>query len=294
MMTAMKKLLYIIPALVLMLSSCNGFFELDNHESYNAQITGKFTEADGTPIQMESYDVSDYIWVIPGVWGYEVNGPQAGYIQAYELGWDSEAAQNWFVKFDGTYTNNLVFAGKYRLDFSKLPVYPLEKAPEVEIKKGANTFDFQMVPYARVKNVEITFVDGKFKITCNPESSNIEKINGINEVKVMVGTDKFICTATNNIKDDTAVISGGWGLLPSGAQQTLYVDPSNIANEAQFKYERAHYFRVGVKAQKQDWTNPANNINNDGLYNYSEIFKVTPTYSGGKITGIASVEKVTF
>ncbi|MBR4036990.1 MAG: DUF3823 domain-containing protein [Tidjanibacter sp.] len=44
-------------------------------------------------------------------------------MQVTETGWDAESVQQWYVKYTGKYQNDLVFAGDYKLDFSKLTVY---------------------------------------------------------------------------------------------------------------------------------------------------------------------------
>ena len=46
-----------------------------------------------------------------------------GVMRVTETGWDSEAIQTWNVKYTGKYQNDLVWAGDYKLDYSKMNVY---------------------------------------------------------------------------------------------------------------------------------------------------------------------------
>ena len=65
-----------------------------------------------SPVQMELYNqASGYSSVTYGV------------MRVTETGWDSEAIQTWNVKYTGKYRNNLVWAGDYKLDYSKMNVY---------------------------------------------------------------------------------------------------------------------------------------------------------------------------
>ncbi len=54
-----------------------------------------------------------------------------------ETGWDSEEVQEWYVKYNGTYQNDLVFAGEYKLDFTKLNVFN-QSDVTFKLEKGTN------------------------------------------------------------------------------------------------------------------------------------------------------------
>ena len=47
----------------------------------------------------------------------------AAIMRVTETGWDSESVQSWYVKYTGKYQNDLVWAGDYKLDYSKINVY---------------------------------------------------------------------------------------------------------------------------------------------------------------------------
>ena len=86
----MKKLLYIIPCMVIMLTSCD-WFVLDNQSDYDASIYGSIFDS-GTGALVPNELPTNY-----------------SSITVYELGWDAEVAQSWNMKPNGTYRNNLIF-----------------------------------------------------------------------------------------------------------------------------------------------------------------------------------------
>ena len=47
----------------------------------------------------------------------------AAIMRVTETGWDAEKVQEWYVKYTGKYQNDLVWAGDYKLDYSKINVY---------------------------------------------------------------------------------------------------------------------------------------------------------------------------
>ena len=105
----MKKLLYLIPCLMLALTSCE-MFQLDNFDGHDAKVYGAFIDTKtNQPVPMEIYNQ-------PGL-------GTMGVMRVTETGWDSEAVQSWMVKYTGNYRNNLVWAGDYKMDFSYLNVY---------------------------------------------------------------------------------------------------------------------------------------------------------------------------
>ena len=69
------------------------------------------------PVQMEFYATVTSSW-----WGTTTT-PAAAIMRVTETGWDSESVQEWYVKYTGKYQNDLVWAGDYKLDYSKMNVY---------------------------------------------------------------------------------------------------------------------------------------------------------------------------
>ena len=140
----MKKLASII-TLVLSLglfASCE-LLELDNFDGPNAQVTGRFLDAKtGEKMGIESSVSSVWDW---GTWSMKTT--TVGSMVVIEQGWKGNDGQqvsedqNWMVRFDGQYTNNLVFAADYKLDTKNLPCYEPENV-DFTLKKGSNTVDF--------------------------------------------------------------------------------------------------------------------------------------------------------
>ena len=93
----MKKIIYAFAGVLALLSfsSCS-MFKYDVLDGPNAQINGCLLDVQtGEKIGIEYY-----------------SGTSApGMLIVVEHGWDSEAEQGWLVRFDGMYTNNLIFAG---------------------------------------------------------------------------------------------------------------------------------------------------------------------------------------
>ena len=60
---------------------------------------------------------------IASSWYGTTTTPAAAIMRVTETGWDSESVQSWYVKYTGKYQNDLVWAGDYKLDYSKFNVY---------------------------------------------------------------------------------------------------------------------------------------------------------------------------
>lgn len=115
---------------VLMLHSC----ELDNYDGPNATISGRIIDREtGELIQQDV-----------------INGTQ---IEYQELGYENPAYQYMIFKADGTYTNNLMFAGDYTMQVKRGNCIETELA-EITVK-GNTVYDFEVTPYLRIKNLHI-------------------------------------------------------------------------------------------------------------------------------------------
>lgn len=246
----MKKLLYIIPCLLLMMTSCE-LFQLDNLEGPDATVAGKFIDSStGDNVQME-YTSS------------------AGQMNVIQLGWDYEAVQYWLCKFDGTYRNDRIFAGDYRIESTRLNVFPFSE--EISLAKGDNLDqDFTVTPYCRIVDPVITYVGGKIRATFSVEMGNPAVLNTISQVKLCASTDKFVGNLFNLVGNDPGAKRSS-GLTP-GTTITLEIDPALPANDAQFHYTRNHYVRIAALA-----TGGGNN--STSLWNFSPVFKISSDFS---------------
>jgi hypothetical protein len=260
----MKKLIYLIPMMLLM-TSC-GLFQFDNYETYDASIKGAFIdETTGVNVQQECvYTVS---------FGGTISSYTTGYISAYELGWDYEAAQNWLVKSDGSYLNTKIFAGKYRLEAQQNNFYPIVKS-DVVLKEGSNTVDWTVVPYVRIIDPVITYdaTVSKFKAAFKCQYGDATKADSIYKAVFCIYPDVFVGMSCNN-SDDPGASKKAVDIVCDGTTvNTLYIDPAYVSTKhnSEFKYSRTHYLRIAVCSIGTK----GKNFNSSYHYNFSPIVPI--------------------
>jgi hypothetical protein len=245
----MKNIRYILMAVLaaFCMTSCEWFL-LDNTEQHNATVSGKIIDAaTGETVQTE------------------INN--GGSIRFVELGWDAESFQSWSVKNNGTYRNNLVWAGDYRMETIEQNCYPLTQ--EFKLEKGDNVVDFTVTPYLRFLSHSIKYDAASKKIiaTCEVQVSDPSKTDKINEIRLCCFTDCFVGYALNNCKNDAGAAKKNVTMDANGkATVTLEIDTQDSANAIEFKYERTHYVRLAAVAT-------GSGVNTSSRYNF------TPTYS---------------
>lgn len=249
----MKKILYIVLCLMLIMTSCE-LFELDNLDGPDAQISGKFIDSGtGETVQMETY-----------------TGAVTGVMNVTELGWDFEAIQDWLVKYDGTYRNNRVFAGDYRIESTRLNCFPFSDT--ISLSKGENMQDFEVTPYCRIVDPQITYNSTTKKIvaTFQVAMGDSIKISSVSQVKLCASTDVFVgnyfnlCGSDAGAKKTTATLPG--------EMVTLTIDTTLPANSTQFMYVRDHYVRIAAQAM-------GSGNNAKRFYNFSPVFKISSDFS---------------
>jgi hypothetical protein len=258
----MKNILILFACMMFLMTSCS-LFDIDNYEPYNASISGVFKDATtGANVGQECKYVN--------VYGGNIGTPTTGYITAFEKGWDYEAAQNWLVKYDGSYSNTQIFAGTYRLEAKQNNFYPVIKE-DVALEKGSNTIDWTVTPYLRVIDPVITFDASakKFKATFKVQFGDATKANKIYKAVFCAYPDTFVGIYLNNCSADPEA-SATTGIVADGTTvNTLYINPATASNNAEFKYSpRTHYFRIAVCAT-------GNGYNSSYFYNYSPTVSIT-------------------
>ena len=130
------KILIIILIAGLGMSSC----ELDNYESPSASLSGAIIDKQtGLPVE-----------------GDIISGTQ---IEVVEQGFENPSIQRLIVKTDGTYRNDLMFEGMYKiLPLRRGNFVPLTDTLTVEIE-GETVQNFEVQPYIRILDPQIT-IDG--------------------------------------------------------------------------------------------------------------------------------------
>ena len=245
----MKNIRYILMTFIaaFCVTSCE-WFELDNMDGHDATIAGKFVDADGDLVPSEVYS------------------SQTGVFNVIELGWDSEKTQTWYIKNNGTYRNNLVWAGKYRMQTTDSNYYPFNE--EFELKKGDNTVDFTVQPFAKVIDPVFTYdaATQKIKATCKVKVTDPSKTS-LKEVRLCCYTDCFVGTSFNNCKNDAGAVVKDVALTNGEANVTVEIDTQASANAVEFKYERVHYVRVAALAA-------GTGVNNSSRSNFSQTYSI--------------------
>ena len=131
--------------------------------------------------------------------------PNTCKISVIEEGWTdkvgnpAEEAQSWYVKCNGVYVNKLVWAAKYRMETKDQNFYPV--SIPFELKKGENTVNFEVTPYCRILDPQITFEDNKIVARFKVEVEDVAKTKTV-DVALFGFTDRWVSDGNNNFDFD--------------------------------------------------------------------------------------------
>lgn len=280
----MKKIINAILALSLVASLCVScdLFKLDNQDGPDAQLTGKLVDQAGQQIQVEACLVDSRIIFWGIVWGGSIDykGGVLTVIEDVSDRWeDSFEKQYWFVRFDGSYTNNMVFAGKYQVNFEKIPVFQPAQNPTIELKKGANNIDFTLTPYAYVYDENITWNNGVVTAKFKVKSGDPSKAVFIRKAALFSSTNNFVGSLSNLSKAeiqpeqefDWATWTMKYKPLPLDTELTITLNTEGLD---EYKYDRDHYYRIGVI-----FGDEAKTINPEDIYNFTPIYKMDRSHN---------------
>lgn len=254
----MKKIIYAFAgalALTFGLASCS-MFKYDVLDGPNAQINGCLLDVQtGEKIGVETYSATS----------------APGYMIVIEQGWDAEAEQSWMVRFDGMYTNNLIFAGDYVFSTKRLPCYEPENNT-FTVKPGKNRMNVSLLPFCRVLNPVIRYDAAAKKVvaTFSVELTDPAGANQITNVALCGNTQLFVGCNSQNLasRDDGAKKKN----VNPGETVTLEIDTALPANADLFRYNQDRYFRIAAMAS-------GNGFNSNNYYNFSPIFKMSADFS---------------
>lgn len=264
-----KSIALLIPALA-MSASCS-MFKLDNFDGPNAQVNGKIMDiVTGEKIGIEAATASSWDW---STWS-NVTTVSYGSLVVIEQGWDAEADQDWMVRFDGMYTNNLVFAGEYRFSSKKLPCYePSAEKNTFILKQGKNRVDIGLLPFCRIHNPQFSYnaTTKKLVATFYVELGDPSRANQVTNVAFCANTQLFVgCSNMNLAKDDPGAKAKN---VQPGELITLEIDTTLGANANLFKYSsQDRYLRLAAMAE-------GNGYNSNKYYNFTPVYKISADFS---------------
>ncbi|MCP2043579.1 DUF3823 domain-containing protein [Pontibacter sp. HSC-36F09] len=209
------KTLSIALASLFLLGGCE-LNELDNYEGPNATINGGIYDKEtGELIQQDI-----------------INGMQIEYI---EHGFENPQTQYVVVKNDGTYRNNLMFAGDYTIRPVRGNFVPVE--PEEIVVKGNTVKNFEVQPYIRVRNARIERQENKIVATFNLDqtvTNNVSRIGLFAHQEPNVGAPLNTVSSVVNLNEVTNDV-------------TEYRLEINLeAHSGSLKPGNKYYFRVGA------------------------------------------------
>ncbi|MBT1688963.1 DUF3823 domain-containing protein [Dawidia soli] len=231
----MKYIFYYMIAIVT-LASCH---DTDNYVEPNATIQGRILDQDGNPLQLEQ-------------------GASSMRIRMQELSWSETAVPTFLnVKVDGTYSNNKIFAGHYRMQPVDGPFYPLaDDAAKMADIVGVTDLDFSVVPYLNVAWVTPPTVTADKKVTATFRFTRNAAPGGVIQPNVLdyqlfISTTKYV--GNNNF--DATVVSA---VVPvTNDKESTDI---TIMSAQPMKYATTFFVRVGVRV-------------NDSFkkYNYTDV-----------------------
>jgi hypothetical protein len=165
-----------------------------------------------------------------------------------------------------------VWAAKYRMETKDQNFYPV--SIPFELKKGDNTVNFEVTPYCRVLDPQITFEDNKIVARFKVEVEDIAKTKTV-DVALFGFTDRWVSDGNNNFDFDKVQKEGQLKKIKNADGTSvieLKIDPFNEKESGmQFAYKRTHYLRIGARAYGDE--------NTSKRYNFSPVFKVSSDFS---------------
>ena len=283
----MKKLIISAALLLPILSSVScSMFELDNYDGPNAQVAGKLLDSvTGELVGIEAgssqaFDWSTWSMVTAVDYGALVVSEQ-DYISPNYTGdpaaYVTDDNQYWMVRFDGQYTNKLVFAGKYKYSTRLLPCYAPEEGHDTfVIQKGRNQMNISVLPFCRINSPKISYDAAAKKVVASfyVELGDPTRANTIANVALCANTQLFVGAKNMNLARDHK---------PSKAQNvnpgeliTLEIDTTAPENADLFKYAtQDRYFRIAAQAEGNGY----NSSSKEKFYNFSPVYKVSADFS---------------
>ena len=285
----MKKFIISAALLLPLLSavSCS-MFQLDNYDGPNAQVTGKLMDiVTGEKVGLEAGTAQTFDW---STWSMKTS-VSYGSLVVSEQGFISpnytgdpaayvvDDQQDWLVRFDGQFTNNLVFAATYKFSCKKLPFYEPESGKDsFTLQKGKNVVNIGVLPFCRIKDPKITYDSAAKKLiaTFYVELGDPSRANKVPNVMFCGNTQLFVGANNMNLaKNDPGAKKQN---ITPGELVTLEINANkadpNFKNNDLFKYDsQVRYFRIAAEAEGNGF-NTSNKY-----YNFSPVYKISADFS---------------
>lgn len=190
MIAVKNRVTYLIYSAIIafMLSSCS-LFELDNFDGPDAEVFGAIIDSKtGETVQQEIGTSGD-----------------ASKIRVIEYGYASPETQEWRIKLNGEYRNNLVFSGNYDIILDRGNFVKLDTLKAYEIRSGSNELNFEVIPNIRIIDAEITkqenLVVAKFKLEYGHDVGKVNELNLFVQADPFASNSHHISKVSTNVSD---------------------------------------------------------------------------------------------
>lgn len=228
----MKKIIFSILAITLLLTlqSC----DIDNFDMPSATLMGSLIDSETGENVPSQYQ----------------NGARIRLYEFYNNEWSNQPV-NFYTKQDGTFTNNAVFSGKYKLRVEG----PFLKVDEIELDiTGSKELDIKVTPYLRVTS------SATAKSNSVEVSANIVRVVDNLPLKAV----EFYYSKTPYVDRNTFAGKKVVDLSTLTEAQLTSATLTNLTKEfTELTKGETYYFRAGALAE-----------NSGNYYNYSEVIEV--------------------
>ncbi|WP_200976388.1 DUF3823 domain-containing protein [Echinicola sp. 20G] len=206
-----KRSLFILVLITSLCISC----DLDNYEGPSAGLSGRFIDSEtGELVEQD---------IVRGT-----------VIQLTEHGYDPVAHQYLVVKNDGSYENSMLFENTYTVQPVRGNFVPVEPM-EIYISTGT-VQDFEVLPYLRIKNLDIQVTEQKIVATFNVEQN---VINNISRLGLYLHTEPSVGEPIHSL---SAEMNLGRTVDES---ETFTLEIDLVANSSLVDPDDRHFVRVG-------------------------------------------------
>lgn len=191
--------------------------EKDNLGDYapNASLSGEIRDIEtGELIQQDIIDGSKLYFI--------------------ELGWDNAPLQSMVIKNNGTFQNDLMFAGNYKMIMNR-GNFVNQDTIDYKMKKGKNSINLEVTPYIRISDVDIKFRDGKIIAKFKMRQTTADVVKSI---ALFAHPDISVGFPINTAK----VVQE----LNAYATEKEYEIIMDVEKENAIKRGNSYYFRIGA------------------------------------------------